>query len=205
MNVGLDSIDYKFRKLARDRQLIFLYFSRIERSKGIFELIDAFKDFSPSSFGGCCINLLICGDGFALNSIKQIVADLKLNNIHIEGFIDGENKRHIFAKCHVFILPSHTEGMPLSVLEAMGFGLPVIATPVGGLNDFFIDGEHGFTIKINSPDDIKEKLFYCANNIDVLGNIAINNFLFAHQRFRSDIVCRRLEHIHQSVLGKQAF
>jgi glycosyltransferase involved in cell wall biosynthesis len=177
-----------------------LFLSRIERRKGIFELLTAFKMLRQHIKYKLNISLTICGDGFELDRIKSLVENEKIKGVTIEGFISGKKKKEAFEKSHMFIFPSHSEGMPNAVLEAMGFGLPVITTAVGGLNDFFIDGKHGAYILKNDANDLLEKLVNLIERPEMLKEISLTNHSLANERFRSDVVAKRMERKFEEVL-----
>jgi len=174
----------------------FLFLARTEIKKGLYEAIDAFGilyNQYPNT------TLTIAGDGFELKNAKKYVEDLGLTNIKFKGFVTGKEKVITYQEADVFIFPSYTEGMPNSVLEAMAFGMPVVTTPVGGLVDFFIDGEHGVFIRKNTgPEiaDICEKLMSDKNKCT---KIAKTNFYFSRSRFSASQVVQRLEKIYESL------
>ena len=58
----------------------------------------------------------------------------------------------------IFVRPSLSEGLGNSFLEAMAAGIPVIATPVGGIPDFLVDGETGLFCEVNNPHSIAQKV-----------------------------------------------
>lgn len=198
-SINQQFIENKFDELNINKELNFLFLSRVEQKKGIYELIEGFEELTKTINSGYNVSLTICGDGFALSDIKQIIKKSNCNSIKILGFVEGVNKSFIFKESHVFVFPSHTEGMPISVLESMGFGLPVITTPVGGLPEFFKDGENGYYIKINSSKDITRKMLQCVYNMSALKKIAVANYRIAHSKFRSDIVADRINNIHQKL------
>jgi glycosyltransferase involved in cell wall biosynthesis len=67
------------------------------------------------------------------------------------GWVTGENKEALLSTASIFVLPSYYEGLPMSVLEAMAWGVPVITTPVGGIPEVVRHGEEGVIVQ---PGDI---------------------------------------------------
>lgn len=177
-----------------------LYLSRVETRKGIYELIDAFKELQKAITNNS-FSLQICGDGFELENIVKKIKEQELSNITISGFISGEKKIEAYKNADIFVFPSYGEGMPNAVLEAMGFGLPVITTPVGGVKDFFENDKNGYFIEIKSSMDITKKIRFLLANPNNIVTIALNNYQKANKVFRSDIVAKRIENIFENVLN----
>ena len=94
----------------------------------------------------------------------------------------------------LYLFPTfHAEGMPTSVLEAMAFGLPVITRPVGGLQDFFVDGKMGRLIDSLDPNDFASVIMdYIQSPIDVK-RISLFNHEYALEHFMASIVAKKLE------------
>ncbi len=86
--------------------------------------------------------------------------------------------------------------MPTSVLEAMAFGLPVITRPVGGLKDFFINGEHGFMTESKDPEIIAGLIEKIIPDKGLWKRISINVHEYAKERFMASMVAKRLEDIY---------
>jgi glycosyltransferase involved in cell wall biosynthesis len=87
--------------------------------------------------------LNIYGDGSDREYLECLVAYFGLENrVIFHGKTD--DIRAIWAKCHLLIMPSHMEGMPLVIVEAMLCGRPVVATDVGGIGEWIEDGLSGF-------------------------------------------------------------
>jgi glycosyltransferase involved in cell wall biosynthesis len=90
--------------------------------------------------------------------------------------------------------------MPGSVVEAMAFGLPVITRPVGGIADFFKDGEHGFITSSRRPDVFADLMERLLGNKKLYKKISLLNFQYAQSNFLASGAAARLEKIYDSVL-----
>ena len=126
-----------------------LYLGFINKQKGIYDLLLAMKKvFSQYPD----IRLLAGGTG-EVEKVKVLVDELGLNNnVKFLGWIMGDEKSYYLSQAQLFILVSYYEGLPMSLLEAMSYSLPVITSPVGGIPEAVDEGVEGFLIK---PGDIK--------------------------------------------------
>ena len=101
--------------------------------------------------GGGNFRLLIGGDG-EIEKVQQYIKDNKLDNVaEYIGWVSGEEKIKLLNEVDVFILPSYNEGLPISVLEAMSYNLPIISTTVGGIPEILKNEYNGFLI---NPGDL---------------------------------------------------
>lgn len=201
-NVNENSIIHKYESLKKEKNCFkLLYLSRIENRKGIYDLLEAYEILNQPSSGTVYSYLLnIYGDGSELESVKKLVISKGIVNIKVEGYVEGYQKEKAFREAHLFIFPSHGEGMPNAVLEALGFGLPVLTTPVGGLVDFFKSGINGSFINIKDPQDLAAKITKSSLDLDLIMEMALNNYKMANQLFRSDKVAERIRTIFDRTL-----
>ncbi len=126
---------------ASPRNKIVLFLGRLERRKGIFDLLDAVSILRASIPG---IRLVCAGDG-DLESVVQYAKRLGIADaVSVPGWAGPAEKQSFMNRAAVFVLPSYAEGLPMSLLEAMAAGLPVVATAVGGIPDVVSDGVNGF-------------------------------------------------------------
>ena len=89
--------------------------------------------------------------------MRQLAADLGLaGRVHFLG--QRRDIPDLLAALDIFVLPSHSEGVSLALLEAMAAGLPVIATAVGGLPEVVTDGENGLLIPPKDPEALAAAL-----------------------------------------------
>lgn len=80
------------------------------------------------------------------------------NRIELPGWVRGEEKCRLLEEAALFFLPSYTEGMPMSILEAMGYGLPIVSSNVGGIPQLVTDGENGFLCKPGDAEGFAEAI-----------------------------------------------
>ncbi len=127
--------------------------SRLVEKNAVKDIIDALT-FLPEN-----VKLLIIGTGSLEQSLKSNVKSQMLESrVRFLGFLShDEIPRYLWAS-DIFIRPSLSEGMGNSFIEAMAAGLPVIATPVGGIVDFLKDGETGLFCEVGNPKSIAQKV-----------------------------------------------
>lgn len=106
-----------------------LFLSRVHKKKGLSVLLNAFAAFAA---GDSTTFLIVAGDDAGsghLEEIQRLAHDLKIaERCRFIGEVSGFQKRRILAGADVFALTSHSEGLPIALLEAMAAGLPVVAT-----------------------------------------------------------------------------
>lgn len=197
-DISEEHIVSKYNGLEKTMSLNLLFLSRVEKRKGIYEFIDAYLRIKASSSKN--YTATICGDGFELEPLREKIKTEKIEGIEVVGFVTGKQKKSVFKESHIFVFPSHGEGMPNAVLEAMGFGLPVITTPVGGLIDFFKDGKNGFLTPINNIEKLTENIENLAAQQELMKSMALNNYSLANSIFRSDRVAEGMLTIFEKII-----
>lgn len=172
-----------------------LFLSRLLDEKGIYETIDAFKSLKLKF---PILELIIAGDG---EVFEKVVAYAKnIEDVQMTGHVSGDEKARLFSSCQLYCLPSYSEGLPTTVLEAMAFGLPIVTTPVGGLVDFFKEGKMGFFAKPKNSADLSAKLSQLVSDPKLCEKIGRYNYSYSHKRFLNTVVANRLYlHMKQSI------
>lgn len=98
------------------------------------------------------------GDG-DVSRYEQLAEELGIDDkCSFLGWAKGEKKDEAFRNSSIFCLPSKNEGMPMSVLEAMSYGLATISTPVGGVPQVITDGVDGILFPVDDVDALSSKL-----------------------------------------------
>ena len=123
----------------------FLYLGWLVPSKGVLELVASFARVLAEAPEA---SLEICGEGTASALARDEVWRLGLErSIRFLGWVRGDAKRRALERCRALVLPSHSEGMPNAVLEAMAAGRAVIATRVGGVPELVEEGRSGLLVE----------------------------------------------------------
>mgnify|MGYP003385231849 FL=1 len=176
-------------KRGSDSKLNILFLSRVVREKGIFEALDAFslhlKSYPDSQFS-------IAGTGGDLNKVKQYVVKHNIGNVSFVGFADECLKKKLLSEHDVFILPSYSEGMPISIFEAMAYGLTIITRPVGGIPDFFKAPDMGFLIDSLDPNDISDAMNKILMHKHIRSKASTFNMNFVFSNVVSTVITRKI-------------
>lgn len=142
--------NYSRLQPAMDRSVCnnqILFLGAINPMKGCLDIVDVvwhLKKRYPD------IKMVMAGDG----EIEAVKAKAKekgvLENLMFPGWVRGSQKEELLINSDIFFLPSYTEGMPMSILDAMGYGLPIISTNVGGIPKLVKEDGNG---KLYAPGD----------------------------------------------------
>ncbi|HEX8626654.1 MAG TPA: glycosyltransferase family 4 protein [Catenuloplanes sp.] len=120
-----------------------LFLGRLCAEKGVAELLAALADARLSGPGW---RATLAGDG-DVDRYRARAAELGLGpRTEFPGWVGADGTHRLMAQAHVLVLPSYAEGLPLCVLEAFAYGVPVITTPVGSLPDVVTHGVNGLLV-----------------------------------------------------------
>lgn len=135
---------------SEDGRVQLLFLGEIGPRKGIYDLVDAIGEL-PAEVRSKLV-LHICGNN-EIEKVKQVIRQKGLTEACIvHGWIDGAKKEQMLRQADLYVLPSYHEGLPVSILEAMAYQLPIISTPVGGIPEIVRHQENGLLVR---PGDVK--------------------------------------------------
>lgn len=135
-------------ELAPPGTLLIASVGRLDAVKDQASLITAFKMLCDTHPGQCSHwRLVIIGEGRERPHLEQLAADN--DRVHLLG--NRADIAPLLAECDTFVLSSRAEGIPLTILEAMASGLPVVATRVGGVGEVVVSGQTGTLVAPSDP------------------------------------------------------
>jgi glycosyltransferase involved in cell wall biosynthesis len=128
---------------------------RVEAGKGVFELLEAVASLVPTLPE---VRLEVAGDG-DLAGLERRASELGIRaHVHLHGWIDDAKRDALLARARAFALPSHAEGLPVALLEAMSAGCAVVATGVGGIPDVVTDSVDGLLVPARDVESLARAL-----------------------------------------------
>ena len=172
-----------------------LFLGRLVEAKGVYDLISAAACLEKGKF-----KFVLAGDG-ENSQIETLIRQKNLNDtIETPGWIDGTRKDTYLKRAHMYVLPSYFEGLPMSVLEAMGYYLPIIATPVGGIPQAVVHGANGYLVPCGEPDELAEKITRVIADDTEWRLYALKSREILEEKFSIDFVKNRLSKLYSDLV-----
>lgn len=176
-----------------------LFLGMIGSRKGVYELLPAFRQ---ALIDVPNLILTIGGNG-EVDRARAMAEDLEIaDKVRFPGWVSGDDKLRLLAEAHIYTLPSHNEGLPVSLLEAMSWGLPVISTKVGGIPELVRDGTDGLLVEAGDQDALARALIDLGQDgarRDMMGMAARSN---VERGFSAEVVIPRLDELYQSAIAE---
>lgn len=176
----------------------FINVGRFYKEKGHEILVQAFHAVNktyPETY------LTLVGDGPLRKDIERQVAQLELRDrITFAGVRRDVPELLRLHDC--FVLSSLWELQPITILEAMRAGLPVITTDVGGVRDMVVEGENGLLAKLGDAEDLSRAMIRMASNPEIGREFGEKGYLAVRRSFSNSIVVKKIEDLYLSVINQ---
>lgn len=177
-----------------------LFLGHINQKKGVFDLLqvlasnrDQFKQKVKVTFGGI-------GE---VERLEKEIADNQFNgDVKFAGWVNGEKKAELLNKCDVYILPSYFEALPISILEAMSYGKPVISTYIGGIPEIVKPGFNGWLFQPGDKGALGTIISEAMTNKELLKEYG-NNSLSIAKNYTPESVFQSLKELYQQILTQK--
>lgn len=164
---------------------IFLFMGRLGKRKGVFDIFKSAKNVCDEAV------IDLYGDG-------EIDKSLAPENVKIHTWVRGDEKEKIFKNAGVLLLPSYNEGLPISILEAMSYGMPIISTPVGGITEAVEDNINGFIVNCGDTKALAEKIDALCDK-DLRKKMGQESYRIVKEKFDVEIIKQNLKEIYDEL------
>ena len=175
-----------------------LFLGRLGKRKGTYDLLYAIKsidDQLPQK-----TKFYFCGDG----EIEEVKTKIKQLNIehriaHI-GWVNEKQRKEILNNISINILPSYNEGLPMTILETMAYGIPNISTRIASIPEVIQHGENGFLVEPGNVQMLSEYILLLLNDRKKREEFSNNAYLRINESFSLDTHVNTLLKIYDELL-----
>lgn len=187
--------DAAIRQAHEGVRIVFL--GLLGQRKGVYDLIEAFASIAGDLPD---LKLQIGGNGEE-DLVRAAVRSAGMaSRIDVLGWVAGDTKAALLAHGDVFVLPSHNEGLPVSLLEAMSWGLPVISTTVGGIPQLVRHEEDGFLIQAGDRFGLAQALSRLGSDASLRRRMGDAGRARVGATFSRNNVLPRMEAIYEELM-----
>lgn len=148
-----NSVKIPQKHVKWDDKFKILFLGVLIKRKGVSDLLEAIKILKEK---GKCekLKFIIAGGGKEEETLKNKTEQLKINSlVEFVGWINGDKKKELLETSQMLVLPSYNEGLPIAILEAISYGMPVVSTNVGDISAAVINDKNGYLIE---PGDVEK-------------------------------------------------
>lgn len=183
-----------FTKIATEKFNV-LFMGRIGPRKGVYDIIEGAKLITNPD-----IEIILYGDG-KLKTFENLIKENNLQDkIKLYGWISADKKDEAYRSTDIYILPSFEEALPMSILEAMSYALPVISTPVGGTPEAVEDNINGFLIKPGNYQALAQKINLLAEDKELREKMGRESLRVAKEKFDVNVIIKQLRQIYDELI-----
>jgi len=162
-------------KAFESKKFNILFVGNLVRHKCVHTLIKAISYLNSNDIILNIIGNVSISPSY-VKSLKKLVDILRLKSyVNFLGFISSYKLYEYFKRCHVLVLPSIYEGFGITYLEALGYGLPIIASTGGAAREIITDSRHGYLISPEKPIELAEKLSNLIRDRELLQKMSLNS------------------------------
>ncbi|MBI2258350.1 MAG: glycosyltransferase family 4 protein [Flavobacteriia bacterium] len=192
--------DFSFKIKDKNNKFNVVFIGNLFEGKGINDLIEAFLLINNDE-----IQLKIIGK-WKSEKYKSAITSIVTNNslsIQFLGSLSGNDKFHELEKADLFVFTSNkAEGLPLVLLEASMFSLPIVSTDIGATSEVVENNKNGFLIPICNPKLLAEKIVFLKNNPKLLKSFSLESRRIYENKFTLNQMKVNFEKVF-SILAKK--
>lgn len=182
--------------IEKDERII-LFVGRLVSVKRINVLLEVVKKLVQH---GCKVRALIVGDGPLRSKLESIASPLG-SQVIFAGSLFGREKFECYFGADLFMLPSHSEGLPTVLLESSAAGLPSIATNVNGIPDIILHNQTGFLVDRQDIESFFAYALRLIENEDLAKEMGKKAKEHVKANFSWEVIAKKYEEVYMSLLS----
>ena len=179
--------------------LKFLFLGRIGERKGVYDLLEVLGQHRAELADR--YKLALGGDG-EVKKLQKLIKDYRLeDSVQYVGFVTGHQKKQLMKSADVYILPSYHEGLPISILEAMSFGMPIISTGVGGIPEVVQPHQNGLLVSAGDQTAIFEAIRFFLDHPEKIKEYGARSYDMVARKYFPKPVMESLAALYEELLS----
>lgn len=202
---GVDEESHSHNSRIKGNKKYILFLGRVEESKGVFDLLEAIE---PILYSYPDIHLVFVGDGQALDILKERIAQMSINNsISFIGRVPHKEIVNYLSHATALVMPTRhgLEGWPMSALEALAMGVPVIGPNAGPFQFMIKNNVNGLLFDVNSVADLRKKIKCIVTETNLRDELSKGALKWEEKRDNSlNTFGEALRLAHDEVLGSES-
>ena len=174
-----------------------LFLGAICQRKGIYDLLQAINLVKEKL--GENVKLWIYGPDFD-NNIDEKIADLNLGkHVEYKGWLGNDERKKVFSDVSVNILPSYNEGLPMTILETMAYGIPNITTNVAAIPEA-VNNDNGILIEPGDIVTLAKAILELSNDLEIRKQKSNAAYLTSKNKFCLQEHLAQMERIYEELI-----
>jgi len=195
-------IFYDTKPLPVQERRDILYLGYLNPAKGIFELLEAVKIIRKLGYQN---RVLLVGGEQVPGTVDRVRSFISGEGIEGVGLVGEATPEEVAEYCRssaIFVLPSYSEGLPISMLEAMALGLPVVASRVGGIPEVVTEEENGILVSPRDVEGLARALARLLEDPGLRLRMGRSNREKVRENFSAKSTAEKIVEIYDKVLGR---
>ena len=194
---------FAYKKIHSNNKIRIVYLSNMIGAKGLFHVLDAVPEVAATNNNN--IEFIFAGnwaDEKTKKMFEEFCGKPQFISAKAVGPVYGNDKYDLLFSSDIFVFPPvQEEGHPWVIIEAMGAGLPIVATDRGAITESVVDGKNGFIVEKKNPTQIAEKIKYLIDNPEQRKKMGEESRRMYLENFTEDKMITRLSYAFNTVLG----
>lgn len=178
------------------RENIIIFLGYIGERKGSYDILSVVKKVIAEMQD---VKFLLCGNG-EVEKLRKIVKENHMEKyIELTGWINNEHKKELLNRGKIYFHPSYNEGQPMSIIEGMAYGLPVISTNIGGIPSLITTGVNGYIFEPGSTSDFANAILRLLNDQNLCKRMYRNNIDKISNKYNLETNVRKISAIYNQI------
>lgn len=183
------------------KEKVLAFVGNISEDKGVFELLRAFQSVLSKNN---CIRLLLAGSGDKkdISEFNLLISSLHLKpKVNWLGKLAHAEIASLMSSADIFVFPSHHEGLPNAVLEAMSCGLPIIATRIGGIPEAVEHNQSGLLVPAKDVSALANAIEFMVKNADSAKEMGERGREIIKNKFNWQANAENMLQVYREIIG----